>query len=350
MCGIVWMLIGIQPAFSQAPAKTQAVIVADVTPRVMADSAELLATVMAQESVEIRAPVAELISRIAFEEGQSVEQGQLLLELAHDHEDASLRGALAAQVEAEANLKRLQDLHGRSLSSDSELDLARAKALVAAAAVDQAQASLQERMIHAPFSGVLGLRDASPGAYLSAGDLITTLHDVSALRLEFQLPETALPLWRPGAQLQVRIPALNEAGLTATAQADALAFSKESRSLRARARFSATDSRLRPGMLAVVTLQAPTPAVFAIPEAALVPHEGGYRVFVLEQGKAQAKTVDIGRRQRGWVEIRTGLQLGESVVIHGANKLRPGAEVQVLGRYDGSVSIQQIIRQTEQKP
>ncbi len=348
--GIAMLLGCAQFALAQPPARNQSVITAPASLRPMGASVELLGSVRARESVQISAPVAELVSRILFEQGQRVEQGQLLVELAHASEAARLRSAEAERAEAEANLKRQQDLHRKNLSSEAELDLARARALSARAAVDEAQAALDERLIRAPFSGLLGLRDVSPGAYLGAGDVITSLQDTSRLEIEFQLPEDALGYWNDQAQLQVRVPALNQAELTATPTQDAGRLSADSRSLRARAQLPETALPLRPGMLVVLNLQQASAPVLAVPEAALIPTQQGYSLFAVEQGKARRLQVTVGQRQRGWVEISEGLSEGDVVVIHGGDKLRPGAAITELGRYDGSTSIAQMIRQAGSAP
>lgn len=345
LISVVALLCFYQIATAQPPARAQSVIVAQAGPRNMAPALELLATVRARESVDISASVAERIERIAFQQGQRVEQGQLLVELAHAAEAARLRSAQALHDQARAQLKRVQELRGQELASAAELDVALAETQLAAAAVDEAQAALDERMIHAPFAGVLGLRDVSPGAYVAAGDVITTLQDVSRLELEFQLPQEAVALWAQASLLPLRVPALDDAQFTAKPAFDAGQLSPDSRSLRARAVLQQASTDLRPGMLAVISLQTQSQAVLAIPEAALIPHDQGYSVFVLEAGQAQQIKLSIGQRQRGWVAVRQGLSAGQQVVIHGGSKLRSGSPVKVLGRYDGSVPIAQMIRQ-----
>ena len=320
------------------------VIVADAQERAIGGQREVLGNLLANESVAISATVSDVIARVAFDEGAQVEAGDVLIELEHAAEAAALRAAKATRTEARAALERLRTLKQRDLSAQSELDLAEARFLAADAAVDQAQAELADRMIRAPFPGVLGLREVSPGAYVSAGQTITTLHDLSSLKIEFLVPEDALGMLRPGQALNVRIPSLGGARFAVMPEVDAVALTPQSRSLRVRARLHQPDPQLRPGALAVVELHDADSAALSIPEAALIPHQGRQTVYVVEDGQVARREVSSGRRATGWVEIRSGLQAGEQVVVHGGDKLRPEASVKILGVFDGATPIADMIR------
>ncbi len=320
------------------------VIIAHAQERAIGGQREVLGSLLANESVAISATVSDVVARIAFEEGAAVQAGDILIELEHAAESAAVRAAQATRAEAQAALKRLRTLKQRDLSAQSELDLAEARFLAADAAVDQARAALNDRIIRAPFSGVLGLRDVSPGAYISAGDTITTLHDLSAMKIDFQVPEDALGLLRPGESLTARIPSLGNAKFAVMPDVDAVALTPQSRSLRVRAWLQQSEPRLRPGALAVIELHSTDNLALSVPEAALIPHQGRQTVYVVEDGQVSRREVTSGRRATGWVEIRSGLSAGEQVVIHGGAKLRPEAEVKVLGIYDGQTPIAEMIR------
>lgn len=321
-----------------------AVIVADAQERAIGGQREVLGNVLANESVAIGATVSDVVARVAFEEGAQVQAGDILIELEHAAETAALRAAKATRAEAQAALKRLRTLQQRDLSAQSELDLAEARYLASDAAVDEAQAELNDRIIRAPFSGVLGLREVSPGAYVSAGQTITTLHDLSILKVEFRVPEDALGMLRPGKSLNVRIPSLGNAQFAVMPDVDAVALTPQSRSLRVRARLPQPDAQLRPGALAVVELNDTDSAALSIPEAALMPYQGRQTVYVVKDGQVTRREVTSGRRATGWVEIRSGLSAGEQVVVHGGDKLRPNAQVQILGVFDGQTPIADMIR------
>ena len=320
------------------------VITAYAQERAIGGEREVLGSVLANESVAISATVSDVVARIAFEEGAQVKAGDILIELEHAAETAALRSAQATRAEAQAALKRLRTLKQRDLSAQSELDLAEARYLAAEAAVDQAQAELNDRMLRAPFSGVLGLRDVSLGAYVSAGDNITTLHDLSTMKIDFQVPEDALGMLRPGEPLSARIPSLGNARFSIMPEVDAVALTPQSRSLRVRAWLQKSVPGLRPGALAIIELHSTDNKALTVPEAALIPHQGRQTVYVVEDGQVARREVTSGRRATGWVEIRSGLEAGEQVVVHGGDKLRPEAEVKVLGIYDGQTPIAEMIR------
>ena len=337
-------------AFAQLSRSVQ-VIVAPVESRTLSQQREFLGSLLANESVVISASVSENISRILFNGGDVVAAGSLLVELRHAAEDARVNAAASAVSQAKAAYKRQQSLHAKSLNSDADLDLALANQQAAEAALELAQAELADRMIRAPFGGVLGIREVSPGAYVSAGQKITTLDDLSSFRVEFLLPEDALPGWNAAPNLRVRVPSLNDAEFSAQAMSDAVALSATSRSLRVRAGISSPSTAgLRPCLLAVVQMSGEPRQALSVPEAALIPRDGEQSVFVVVDNTALRRLVTVGARDNGAVEITSGLKPDEQVVIHGAAKLRPNAAVTVLGVYDGTIPLAEMISSAGVQP
>ncbi|MEN8720202.1 MAG: efflux RND transporter periplasmic adaptor subunit [Oceanococcaceae bacterium] len=309
------------------------------TATTLRDTLRMPGTVLAREAITLRAPVSEVVNAVHFREGERVEAGTLLVELVRADEKAMLAMATAEREDARLALKRIDELARSRAVSQSDRDTAKVRVLSADAQVAAAQAALADREIRAPFSGRLGLSDVAVGSYLSAGDMITTLHDVSELEVEFDLPQAQLPLLTPEAQLRFRLPSGGvERWWEATLASSASALDMQQRSLRIRARAVAA-TELRPGLAVVVELQAASRAALTIPEAALVPRGGEQFVYRINaEDKAEFVKVQTGQRNNGQVEIRDGLTDTDRVVVRGADRLRPGGSVTVRASADAPAS------------
>src|SRR5262245_6974290 len=154
------------------------------------DVVEALGTAQANESVTLTAKVTDTVRRVNFEDGDYVDAGTVLIELTNQEEEALLAEARANLDDAESQLRRLTDLSGRGLTSASELDVARSRAGATQARLNSIVARLRDRLIQAPFSGVLGFRQVSPGTLLSPNTPITSIDDISVIKLDFTVPET----------------------------------------------------------------------------------------------------------------------------------------------------------------
>ncbi len=152
-------------------------------PAALSETIEAIGTTRANESVTITAKVTDKISAINFEDGDFVESGTLLVELTNAEQTAQLGEAKADREEARTQLARLQDLADKGTVAKSDLDEARARYSVTSARLEAIVARLQDRVVRAPFAGVLGFRQVSPGTLVSPGTAITTLDDVSTLKL-----------------------------------------------------------------------------------------------------------------------------------------------------------------------
>jgi membrane fusion protein (multidrug efflux system) len=327
-----------------------AVIVAPVQQRALSDHFEVLATLLANESVAISSSVSDTVSRLAFEDGAHVEKGQVLLELTHAAESADLRAAQALLAEKRTALTRFLELHAQALASDAELDLARAQMHSAQADVEALQADVDDRILRAPFAGILGMREVSPGAYVQAGQRITSLHDLSVLKLEFDVPATQLAAFDGPVELQARLLNGPDEVFAAVLDSQDVALNAQTRSLRMRARLAQTDPRLHPGGLMLVEVLSRSRDALLIPEAAVIPRENRQIVYVHAGGKAELRELTLGQRRNGLLEVLSGLTASDVVVVHGGDKLHPGTPLQVMGTFDGSVPISSLIRQKAAQP
>lgn len=317
-------------AAGQGPAGGQPIIVTTtvLAPSDWQDSVQALGTAKANESVTITAKVSETVQKVAFDSGDFVEAGQVLVDLTGKVQLAGLEEARAAYKEAEQQLTRAEELADKKLIPSSQLDTQRANRDAARARMDQVRAQLSDRVITAPFNGVLGLRQISPGMLVTPGTMIATLDDVSTIKLDFSVPETLITALAAGQTVDAHSAAFPSETFTGTLTTIDSRVDPISRTLQARAEIPNRDGRLRPGMLMTVRVQRAPRVTLAVPELALL--QIGRNAFVYRVGADGAVTqvpVQVGARERGRVELTSGVAAGDRIVVEGIVKLRPGAKV-----------------------
>jgi membrane fusion protein (multidrug efflux system) len=311
------------------------ITVETVSEQPFADEVEAIGTTRANESVTITAKVTDKISRINFTDGERVEKGALLVELTNDEQAAQLAEAKADRTEARAQLQRLEDLAEQNTVAASQLDESRARYSIASARLEAIVARLEDRVIRAPFDGVLGFRQISPGTLVTPGTAITTLDDVSTLKLDFNVPELFLGAISIGDEVVAASPAYRDEQFTGTVAGIDSRVDEVTRSVTIRAQLPNPTGALRPGMLMTVSLATAQRTALSVPESAVVPTNREPYVYVIgDELVAQRRTVTIGQRASGRVEILTGLEAGERVAVLGLVSLRPGVPVTIA---DGEV-------------
>lgn len=292
------------------------------------DSIEALGTAQANEAVTITAKVTETVVRVNFEDGDLVEAGQVLVDLSGKAELAGLEEARAALREAEQQYRRGQELAQRQLIAGSQLDAQRATLDAARARLDAVRARLSDRVITAPFAGMLGFRRVSPGSLVTPGTVIASLDDISVIKLEFAVPETYFAVLQPGQALQARSAAFPGEDFRGIVRSIGSRVDPVTRAVSVRAEIPNPEHRLRPGMLMTVRLFQPQRQALVLPEIAVV--QVGQQSFVYRVGEGdQVERVDVrlGQRRSGEVEVLSGLKAGDRVVVDGTGKLRPGARI-----------------------
>lgn len=280
------------------------------------------------ESVTLSSEIAGRITGIHFREGQPVTKGALLFELDDSIYRAELEQARAGLALSQRNHERAKELFGRSLISTRERDEAAAKLDVDRAAVALAEARLAKARIRAPFDGVVGLRSVSPGDYITAGQPLAPLEQMSVLKADFRLSEAALPAIRVGQLLNLEVDAWPGQTFPGRVYAIDPRLAEDTRSIGVRARVPNDHGRLRPGLFARVRLVTAERAdAVLVPEQSIIPQGDKLFVYVIEDGKAAMRPVQLGLRQAGRVEVVDGVQPGETVITAGAQKIGPGAPV-----------------------
>jgi membrane fusion protein (multidrug efflux system) len=296
--------------------------------RPLVDEIEALGTARANESVEIRPRVTSLVTRILFEEGQFVEEGDLLLELENSEILAGLALAEASLSESRSLYNRSKELESTRAISASSLEALLAQVKVDEANVEAARAKLRNTRLRAPFSGRIGLRRVSPGSFVNTDTVITTLDDVSVIKLDFSVPETFVNVINENMGIVARslvFPDREFRGIVASIDTR---LDPVSRAVEVRAVIPNDDGLLKPGMFMTVDLQRDRGDVLMAPEQAIVPEGSRQYVFVVSEGLAEKRLVRLGRRIPGFVVIAEGVAAGESVVTEGTHKVRDGTQVE----------------------
>lgn len=287
-------------------------------------------TVHAAETVAIATEIAGRIASIHFSEGGRVAKGEVLLRLDAEISEAQRDEAQANLTLSTANYQRAEALLKEQAISAQEVDAARAQYLLHQAQLRLRNAELAKSVIVAPFAGVVGLRQVSPGSYVKEGTLIVTLDALDPVKVDFRLPESYANTIKVGQTLTLSVAAMRGENLTGTVYAIDPQIDEKGRSLLLRARVANPRGELRPGMFAAIRLSAGSVGeTLVIPEEALVLQSSGQKVYRVVGGTVELVAVTTGKRRQGEVEILTGLSAGETVVTAGQLKIRPGAEVKI---------------------
>lgn len=291
---------------------------------------EALGTVRANESVNITAKIADRVVAIRFREGQQVQRGAVLVELDNTEARADLAAAEAAESDSRSQYKRSQELYETRVLSEAQLDQLRATLLANEARVAAARSRLDDRVIRAPFAGRIGLRNVSLGSLVNPGGVITTLDDLSVVKLDFSVPELFLATLKPGLGITARSQAYPGDVFDGRVESIDTRVDPGTRSIMVRAVIDNRDGRLRPGMFMTLQLVQNQGQALMLPEAAIVPEDSRHFVFVVDQGHARRREVQIGRRRPGEVEILGGVGAEDTVIVDGTLNVTEGVPVAVL--------------------
>lgn len=293
-----------------------------------------IGTVNAAQGVNLTVEAAGIVREIGFDANAEVAANALLLRLDDEVQQADLAAARSQLALERLNLDRGQELQSRGVAANVQLDQARAAFDVATAQVARAEAVIGQRRLLAPFAGTIGLPRVDIGAHVSPGTIIATLQDLDRMRVDFSLPEQALPQLAIGQPLTVRI------------EGEARAFDgritgidprvdPNSRMVALRGDVENPDRALTPGQFARVEIVLPPEeGVIALPQTAVVTSLYGDFAYVVRHSAEDADRLEVrqtfvttGRRSDGRVEVLDGVAPGDRVVSAGQNRLSNRAPV-----------------------
>lgn len=332
---------------ADAASPPPAVIVAEAQLKSLVDRVEALGTLRANESVSLTASVTETVTGIYFDDGQRIKADAILVEMTSTEEHAQLEESQATVAEAKRQFKRVQSLAAQGTASRSLLDERRRDWETARARLAAIESRLADRLLKAPFSGVVGLRNLSLGALVRPGDLITTLDDDRVMKLEFSVPSIFLETLRSGLPITAKARAYGDREFVGRVVSIDSRVDPVTRSILVRAALPNDDRALKPGLLMRVELLKNPREGLMIPETALTPLGEQQYVLVVNEAddlQVERREVKIGARQPGEVEVVAGLKPGEKVITHGVQIARPGQNVKILAVDDGSHNLRAILR------
>ena len=297
----------------------------------VSDDVSAVGSLLAEESVIIRPEIDGRIVGLLFQEGQAVTAGTRLVTIDSTEYEAQAAAQRADLKTEEQRLVRTKDLYEQKFISKDALDVQVGNVARLKAHVEEAESRTAKTVIRAPFSGILGLRQVSPGAYVKAGSDIVRLENVSSIKVDFRIPENYLSKIRSNQEISVKLDAYPGEEFKGRVYAVEPVVDERTRTIAMRARIPNKGFKLKPGMFVrvAVTLDSRPNAVI-VPEQAIWPQGKDSFVFRVVDGKAALTKVDIGNRSPGSVEIVKGLAANDVVITDGQIKLKDGAPVSVI--------------------
>ncbi|HYO20877.1 MAG TPA: efflux RND transporter periplasmic adaptor subunit, partial [Flavisolibacter sp.] len=313
------------------PVRAEAITVSTST---LLDNIEIPGTIVANETTEIRPEVAGLITRIYFKEGSYVSRGATLFKLNDADLQAQLRKLQVQQRIARQNENRSAELLKIGGISRQDYDAAQLQTSNTSADIAIIQTQIAKTVIRAPFSGKIGFRMVSVGAYVSPTTVMTTLSQTSDLKIDFTVPEKYIPQIKPGQFVNFTAEGLDKK-FTGRIVASESNIAETTRTLQVRAAVQGDAAGLTPGGFAKVTLNfEPDPNAIVIPTQAVIPQARGKKVYLYQNGVAKFVDVETGVRDSATVQITKGLKVGDTVLLTGLLSLRPEGKV-ILAKLNG---------------
>jgi membrane fusion protein (multidrug efflux system) len=317
----------------RGPARVLGVVAVPVEQRDFTSRIEALGTLAPKEQVVLSVNAADRVTGVFFEDGQRVRKGATLLTMQADEENALLEQAQATAADAKNTFERNTRLAANNAVAQADLDKSKAAAEAAAANVESLKARVRDHVLLAPFDGVLGFRRVSLGAYVQLGQQVATLVDDSEMRLEFGVPSIYISELKPGVAIQARTADVPDRVFEGKLTSIDNAIDPTTRAVKVRATLPNREGLMRAGMFMTVDLSPKSHPGLAVPEISLVAEGSDNFVYLVDQTRQPAvavKTpVTVGIRERGIVEITSGLHSGDLVVTDGVLKVRPNGPVKV---------------------
>lgn len=331
----------IENFFANMPRPTVTVSTTTVESVTWEPTIPAIGTIQANNGVDLSVESAGIVREILFKANQQVEQGDVLVRLDDEIQRADLEAARTQASLDQQSLTRAQELGRRGVGSQSTLDAAQAAAEASASAVIKAEAALNQKQIRAPFSGTIGIPRLELGQYLQPGSVVATLQNLETMRVDFTVPEQQFALLEMGQAVRVGLTD-EDMPYSGTIIGIDPKIDPATRLVSVRAEIADADGQLNPGQFARVRVEQPAEAdIIAVPQTAVVTSLYGdyiYRLVPSEEEAAEGEEevftaeqvfVQIGRRERGIIEIKDNLAVGDVVVNAGQNRLSHGSRVRI---------------------
>jgi len=300
-----------------------------VQTKILSESIEIPGSIVADQSTEIHPEISGRIINLNVREGAYVGKGSVIAKL-YDADLQAQRRKLEVQLkmaqQTEDRYNQLQKIGG---ISKQDYDVTALQVSNIRADLSIIQTEIAKTVVRAPFSGKLGLKEVSTGAYITPASIITTIQKTSGLRIDFNVPEKYTSLIKKGHYVNFTVGG-SERSYSAVVAATESAIAEATRSLTIRALVKGDATGLVPGGFAKVKLSfAPNEAALMIPTQAIIPQARGKKVYVYKNGQAEFVDVVTGVRDSSNVQITEGLAKGDTVIVTGLLGLKPEAKVSI---------------------
>lgn len=326
--------------------RPQAVHLTLPTLETVRDRIEAVGTLRSRDEVVISSEVNGRIVSINFNTGEQVRQGQLLVQLDDRQARADLQVVEARLADAQRQLRRAEQLRSSNSISQAQVDELRTAVNVAEAERQAATVRATNHRILAPFTGVVGLREFSPGAFIQSGDPLTTLDASGPMELTFAVPERFIGQLQPGQRVNSTTSSWpGEVFAGELAELDTR-IDPLSRTLQVRALIDNSEGRLRPGQFMSVRLTLREREALVVPEQAVLLQGDERYVFVATADNiAERRSVRLGSREPGKVEVLSGIGADDRVVITAQDRLSSGDQLQILEGTANAIPTSELTRQ-----
>lgn len=300
-----------------------------VTPQALSSNIEVPGSLLPFEETEIRSEISGRIVGLNLKEGTFVTKGTLLVKLFDDDLQAQLRKLQVQLQIAQKTAERQKELLKINGISQQEYDLSELQVNNLKADIELVRVSISKTEVKAPFNGRLGLKNISLGAYISPTNLLANISQVNQLKLQFTVPEKYGSLVKNGAQVQFQLDGSNSI-YRATVSAIESNVEENTRSLAVRAVVQASDRFLVPGAFAKVKMVlGKQDNAILIPNESVIPQGRKKQAILYKSGKAVFAEITTSVRDSSNIQVVSGINLGDTVIITGLLFLRPGAEVKL---------------------
>jgi membrane fusion protein (multidrug efflux system) len=346
--GLIWFNFFrdkmIQNFFATMQQPAQAVSSAKVEAKTWTPGISAIGTARAANGVELAFETAGIVKEIKFKANQNVRQGEVLVQLDDTVERADLLDVQAAVKTAESNFERAKTLSSRGYGTEANFDQASALLAAARSRLARLQATIEQKALKAPFSGVIGIPRIDIGQYLQPGTVIASFQDLSSMKVDFTVPEQAADEIKLGQEVRIGVTPADLPFKGKVTGKDPRVDPK-TRLVSVQALIDDNrDGAVLPGQfLHVEAVLPPEPDVITVPQTAVITSLYGDYVYTIEQEERAGQPVQVvkqvfvktGRRRGGSLEILSGITPGQQVVASGQNKLQAGATVKI----DNSIDV-----------
>jgi membrane fusion protein, multidrug efflux system len=305
------------------------VVAVEAKARPVVETLSLIGNIAANEIVELKAETEGIVREILFDEGKPVEKGQLLIQL-----DDTKFASVVAEAESNfklstANFERAKVLFKDRMISPQEYDQASATFDQNHATLELKKRQLKDARIVAPFAGITGARNVSPGQVIAKDTVLTMLVDLDPVKVEVNVPERYLQQLSIGQSLEFSVAAFPGKKFKGEVYFVSPQIDQNLRTALVKARIPNADNKLRGGMFASLDLALQVrDSAIVIPEPAIMATGDNFSVFVVNgENKAELRPVQVGIRLAGKAEIAKGLNPGDKVIVEGVQKIGPGSTV-----------------------